>query len=457
MRDAKTATAPAIQKLIDAGAVIVGKNKLSEFAFAGQSIVDHVDYLMPFNPRGDGYQSASDSSGGSAVAAASYAWLDASIGSDTGGSIRGPAIANGIHGNRPSHGAVSLEGAIPLSTSMDTCGTLARDPSIWNDINKALYSDYAKTYPEFPAQILINEVSSPDPGFGAWQNASMALLAQIALHMNATIHELSIDKLWNSTANSTYILADDTNQVYGALCQYEQWNEFGRAYISEYKQSHRGHLPHVVPGTLHGWQYADANITADDLAYAQDFRQMVANWSQAHFLVPDEYACSEAIHILMQPPSLNYKVDVSHATENPSIKKLVTSNVTFAAESVQLATSLCALNETVVLPKTFGMTCRQLLDSATSKDDSDDGSYTSPHRLASIAGLPHVAVTLGSMALGSDAGQYSTFSTSWNASQELPWGMTIMAAKGCDFMIQDLISSLYLAGIIAPIEATTGS
>jgi hypothetical protein len=143
--------------------------------------------------------------------------------------------------------------------------------------------------------------------------------------------------------------------------------------------------------------------------------------------------------------------------ENPSIKKLVTSNATFAAESVQLATSLCALNETVTLPKTFGMTCQQLLDPATSKDDSDDGSYTSPHRFASIAGLPHVAVTLGSMALESDAGQYSTFSTSWNASQELPWGMTIMAARGCDFMIQDLISSLYSAGIIAPIEATTGS
>jgi Asp-tRNA(Asn)/Glu-tRNA(Gln) amidotransferase A subunit family amidase len=313
MRDAKTATAPAIQRLINAGAVIVGKNKLSEFAFAGPSIIDHVDYLMPFNPRGDGYQSASDSSGGSAVAVASYAWLDASIGSDTGGSIRGPAIANGVHGNRPSHGAVSLQGAIPLSTSMDTCGTLARDPLVWNDINRVLYDDFAKTYPEFPAKILINEVSNPDPGFEAWQNASMAILAKIALHMNATIHEVSIDKLWNSTANSTYILADNTTQVYGELCQYEQWNEFGRAYLSEYEQSHSGRLPHMVPGTIQGWQDADTNITASDVANAQDFRQTAANWSQGHFLIPNEYACSEAIHILFQPPNLDYKVDVSHA------------------------------------------------------------------------------------------------------------------------------------------------
>jgi hypothetical protein len=143
--------------------------------------------------------------------------------------------------------------------------------------------------------------------------------------------------------------------------------------------------------------------------------------------------------------------------ENPSIGKLIRSNATFAAETVQLATQLCTLNATATLPKTFDMTCQQLLEPASSGHGSDDQSYTSPHRFASIAGLPHVAVTLGSMALGPDAGQYSTFSTSWNSSQELPWGMFIMAAKGCDFMIQDLISSLYSAGIIAPIEATIGS
>lgn len=45
-------TAAAVQSLIDAGAVVVGKNKLSEFAYAGQYHLDHVDYLLPFNPRG---------------------------------------------------------------------------------------------------------------------------------------------------------------------------------------------------------------------------------------------------------------------------------------------------------------------------------------------------------------------------------------------------------------------
>lgn len=52
MTTAANATAAAVQRLIDAGAVVVGKNKLSEFAYAGQYHLDHIDYLIPFNPRG---------------------------------------------------------------------------------------------------------------------------------------------------------------------------------------------------------------------------------------------------------------------------------------------------------------------------------------------------------------------------------------------------------------------
>lgn len=125
----KDTTAVAVQKLIDAGAVVVGKNKLSELAY-GEPYTDRIAYLLPFNPRGDGYNSPGDGSGGSGAAVASYPWLDASMGSDTGGPIRGPATQNGVHGNRPSPGAVNLTGALVLSNSMDTSGVLARDPKV---------------------------------------------------------------------------------------------------------------------------------------------------------------------------------------------------------------------------------------------------------------------------------------------------------------------------------------
>ena len=160
MGEPKSTTAVAVQKLMDAGAVIVGKNKLSEFAYAGGYHTDHIDYLLPFNPRGDGYNSPGDSSGGSGASVASYEWLDASLGSDTGGSIRGPASQNGVFGSRPSHGAVNMTGSLVLSNSMDTGGVLARDPKLWSRINKVLYSGFAKEYTNSPGRFASTQKTS---------------------------------------------------------------------------------------------------------------------------------------------------------------------------------------------------------------------------------------------------------------------------------------------------------
>ena len=57
-----------------------------------------------------GYQDTSSSSAGPGAGEGAYPWLDITIGSDTGGSIRGPSDSQGLFGNRPSHGYVSLDG-----------------------------------------------------------------------------------------------------------------------------------------------------------------------------------------------------------------------------------------------------------------------------------------------------------------------------------------------------------
>ena len=75
-------SAPAIQQLITKGAVIVGKTKTVQFA-SGESPMDWIDYHCPFNPRGDGYFTASGSSTGSAAGLAAYDWLDITIGTDS--------------------------------------------------------------------------------------------------------------------------------------------------------------------------------------------------------------------------------------------------------------------------------------------------------------------------------------------------------------------------------------
>jgi hypothetical protein len=73
-------TGPAVQSLINAGAIVVGKMKTSQFANGEVATADWVDYHSPFNPRGDGYQDPSSSTSGPGAGEGAYPWLDISIG-----------------------------------------------------------------------------------------------------------------------------------------------------------------------------------------------------------------------------------------------------------------------------------------------------------------------------------------------------------------------------------------
>ena len=119
-------TAPAIQKLLDDGAIMVGSTKCSSM-ISREDPVEAVDFPAPWNPRGDRYQSPVGSSSGSAAAIASYDWLDFTIGSDTTGSSRRPAFVNGCFQLRFSHDAFSLEGVRPCYTPFDAFAVFTRD------------------------------------------------------------------------------------------------------------------------------------------------------------------------------------------------------------------------------------------------------------------------------------------------------------------------------------------
>jgi aspartyl-tRNA(Asn)/glutamyl-tRNA(Gln) amidotransferase subunit A len=110
-----------VTRLHDAGAVLIGRTNLHEFALGTTS--DDSAFGAVHHPA-DPSRSAGGSSGGSAVAVATGMGL-ASIGTDTGGSIRIPAAACGIVGLKPSFGEVPTDGVIPLSPSFDHVGPLA--------------------------------------------------------------------------------------------------------------------------------------------------------------------------------------------------------------------------------------------------------------------------------------------------------------------------------------------
>jgi amidase len=109
------------KKLRDAGAIVLAKLNMSEFASGdAMNSLDGPTY----NPH-DPTRTPSGSSGGTGAAiAAGYAMLG--LGTDTGGSVRGPSSANGIVGLKPTHGLLSRDGIIPLALSFDTAGPMAR-------------------------------------------------------------------------------------------------------------------------------------------------------------------------------------------------------------------------------------------------------------------------------------------------------------------------------------------
>ncbi len=110
-----------VEKLRQAGAIILAKANMSEFASGVQ--LSSIDGPM-LNPH-DLTRTPSGSSGGTGVAiAASYGQLG--IGTDTGGSVRGPSTSNGIAGLKPTHGLLSRDGIVPLALSFDTAGPMAR-------------------------------------------------------------------------------------------------------------------------------------------------------------------------------------------------------------------------------------------------------------------------------------------------------------------------------------------
>jgi aspartyl-tRNA(Asn)/glutamyl-tRNA(Gln) amidotransferase subunit A len=114
--------AAIVGRLREAGAVLIGKTNLHEFALGTTS--EDSAFGPVRNPH-DTSRSAGGSSGGSAVAVATGMGL-ASIGTDTGGSIRIPAAACGVVGLKPAYGEVPTDGIIPLSHSFDHAGPLAR-------------------------------------------------------------------------------------------------------------------------------------------------------------------------------------------------------------------------------------------------------------------------------------------------------------------------------------------
>jgi aspartyl-tRNA(Asn)/glutamyl-tRNA(Gln) amidotransferase subunit A len=136
---AADANAEVVQRLIAAGAVIIGRTNMTEFAYSGLGINPH--YGTPLNPydRGTG-RIPGGSSSGAAVSVADGMAV-AGIGSDTGGSVRIPAALCGLTGFKPSAWRVSMTGVLPLSANLDSIGPIAGSVRCCAELDAILSGD----------------------------------------------------------------------------------------------------------------------------------------------------------------------------------------------------------------------------------------------------------------------------------------------------------------------------
>ncbi len=247
--DAATATAPAVQRLLDAGARMAGKTHTDELTYSLNG--ENAHYGTPVNVNAPGRIPGGSSSGSAAAVAA--ALVDFALGSDTGGSVRAPASFCGIHGMRPTHGRIPLSGVCPLAASFDTAGWFARDAALMERVGRVLLAD-----------------DRPAPQPSRW------LLAQdaFALAGDAVMQALqpALDRVTAVLGEPQPVTVSSAGlpqwfQVFRTLQGAEVWAQHGE-WVTRVK-------PDLGPGVRERMQWA-STVAANDAAPARDKREDIA-------------------------------------------------------------------------------------------------------------------------------------------------------------------------------------
>ena len=242
-------SAPVVEKLVAAGARMIGKTVTEEMAYS--LIGENAHYGAPVNVHAPGRVAGGSSSGSAAAVAAGAAHL--ALGSDTGGSVRIPASFCGIYGLRPTHGRIPLEGIMPLAASYDTIGWFARDPAVMSGVAHVLFDDWRE--PEILTHLLVPEdvwALADEPVQSALLPALERLEKLVAPQENFAIAKGSLESLFDA---------------YLILQGREAWR-IHRDWVE-------AENPEFGPGTAERFEFI-AGITDKEVAKWRSFREALA-------------------------------------------------------------------------------------------------------------------------------------------------------------------------------------
>jgi amidase len=252
-------TAPVVQKLLEAGADMLGKTHTDELTFSLNG--ENAHYGTPVNVNAPGRIPGGSSSGSAAAVAGGL--VDFALGSDTGGSVRAPASFCGVFGIRPTHGRISLEGACPLARSFDTAGWFARSGDILERVGEMLFAETREE--ALPKRLLY-----ADDAFDLAGSAASAALRPGLERVSALI----------GPAERVCVSPQGLKQwleVFRTLQGFEVWAEHG-AWIREAR-------PQLGPGISQRIQWT-STIQAEDAELARKGREEIAR-RMADLLVND--------------------------------------------------------------------------------------------------------------------------------------------------------------------------
>jgi amidase len=214
------ANCSAVQRLLDAGATIIGKTVCDEFFYSVAGMNAH--YGTPTNIRAPGRIPGGSSSGSAAAVAAGA--CDFALGSDTGGSVRIPASLCGLYGIRTSHGRIATDGVMDMSPSFDTIGWFAASAGTFRKMGSVLLGDKG-------AHSSIANVIVADDAFEQADAPVAALLHDALRTMSAALPKQSHMKLapdgfdpWRDAVR--IVQAHEIWQVYGRFVE-EKHPRFG--------------------------------------------------------------------------------------------------------------------------------------------------------------------------------------------------------------------------------------
>jgi amidase len=241
-------TASSVQRLLDAGACMVGKTHTDELAYSLNG--ENIHYGTPTNPKAAGRIPGGSSSGSAAAVAGEL--VDFALGTDCGGSVRLPASYCGIYGIRTSHGLIAADGIVPLAASFDTVGWFARTAKMMLQVGDVLLPPSAAPA---PTSLLIAA-----DAFASVEPAIVGALQQGVAKVKAAFPTARDVNVYNGDPAEWSALF--------RILQGDEIREFHSAWIDR-------HRPAFGPGIRERFQWTQT-IDPGEVAEARPRRELVA-------------------------------------------------------------------------------------------------------------------------------------------------------------------------------------